>query len=268
MKKELITQFWNNYAEKTIRFDLFSSFKLGLLQAQSALKIEAFDLICAPYQLSMKKAEVFAVLNKEELPFFRHYTTKLSSLKLAFQPARLKMPLKFVVWVAIEKLSMVKGKDNMVMVDLSYKSCPEALIELIGMYFTEQKQLEHYFVKLRDHQITIDNEIAGELKFNNFIECQIGQRAVECKLVSLGVNKSVILIPGIDPNLAEGAELSVKYYFQRYRFSIKGKVGKLAKRNDGFVSVSFEYGFYPELVDILAEYLLKQHALNTPPAEA
>jgi hypothetical protein len=268
MKKELITQFWNNYSEKMIRFDLFSSFKLGLLQAQSALKIESFDLVCAPYQLSMKKAEIFAVLSKEELPFFRHYTTKLATLKLAFQPSKSKTPLKFIVWVAIEKLSMVKGKDNMVMVDLSYKSCPEALIELIGQYFTEQKQLEHYFIKLKDQQLPINNETAGELKFNNYIECIIGQRNVECKLLSLGVNQCSIIIPGIDPNLAEGFEFIVKFYFQRYRFAIKGRIEKLVKRNDGFVSVAFEYGYTPELVDILSEYFLKQHIIDAPPVEA
>jgi hypothetical protein len=268
MKKALITQFWNNFAETMIRFDLFASYKLGILQAQSALKIDTFDLICAPYRLSMKKAEVFAVLSKDELPFFKNYTLKLASIKLAFHPAKSKTPLKFVVWVSIDKLSIVKGKDNMVMVDLSYKSCPEALIELLGSFLTELRQLEHYFNKLSNQQIAINAESAGELKFNNFIECVIGTRTVESKLLSVGVNKCNILVPGADPNLTEGFELVTKFYFQRYRFAIKGKIEKLVKRDDGFVSMGIAYGYMPELVDILSEYFIRHNVINTPPTEA
>jgi hypothetical protein len=268
MKKEVITELWNNYSDKITRLDPFASYKMGLLQAQSALKIDAFDVICAPYRISMKKAELFVVLSKEELPFFKHYTTKVASLKLAFQPPNVKAPLKFVVWVSIDKLSMVKGKENMVMVDVSYKSCPDALIELIGTFFMEQKQLDYYYNELADRQVMINNETSRELRFNNYVECQIGARKIEAKLLSLGVNMCIMLLPGLDPNPVPGAELFTKFYFQRYRFSAKGKVGKITKRNDGFLSVSYVYGPIPELVDILSEYFIKRNLIKKPALEA
>jgi hypothetical protein len=250
---------WNSYSEQMIRFDQFASYKMGVLQAQSALKIDTFDVICAPYRLSMKKAELFVVLSREELPFFKGYTTKVASLKLAFQPPQAKMPLKFVVWVSIDKLSIVKGKDNMVMVDVSYKSTPDALIELIGTFFSERARLEKCFTSFSGRQIIINNETSQELKFNNYLECQIATRTIEVKLVSVGVNMSMLLIPGIDPHLVSGSEILTKFYFQKYRFAIKGKVVRLTRRSDGFVSIQYEYGFIPELVEILSEYFLKRN---------
>lgn len=262
MQKTILKQFWNNYADTMIRFDPFTTYKLGVVQAQTALKIDKYDVICALYQLSMKKAEVFVVMSRDELPLFRHYTQKLASLKLAFQPPGSSMPLKFVVWVAIEKLSAVKGKDNMIMVDVTYKNFPESLIQLLGTFQTTMKTLHHAFQKYSGQDILINNESASELKFNNYIECQLSGRTIESKLISLAVNMCIILVPGIDPNLKVGYEFTTKFYFQRYRFLVKGKIARLAKRNDGFLTVHYEYGFVPELVDIVVEYLAKRSSVE------
>jgi hypothetical protein len=156
-----------------------------------------------------------------------------------------------VVWVSVDKLSAVKGKDNMVMVDVSYKSYPESLIELIGTYLSVRKKLESYFHRLKDREIIINNETSQQMKFNNYIECHFGERMIESKLIAVAVNKCIILIPGIDPNLAVGFEFITKFYFQKYRFAIKGKIEKLNKRNDGFVSV-----------DIVSEYFIKTGSLD------
>jgi hypothetical protein len=266
MKKSVINQFLKDYSEQALRIDPFATQKLGLLQSQSALKIDTFDVICAPYRISMQKAEVFVVLSKEELPFFRHYTTKTATLKLAFQPPEAKMPLKFIVWVNIDKLSIVKGKENMVMVDLSYKSCPEALVELIGGFFERKRILGQYYEKFKEQQIAINNDTSQKLRFNNYLECVFGGRNVECKLISLGMNRCTMLVPGVDPSLAVGIEVVTKFFFQRFRFSVKGKIEKLHKRDDGFLSVTYGFMFVPELADILSEYFIKQ-SLAINPAE-
>jgi len=148
------------------------------------------------------------------------------------------------------------------MVAVEFKSYPEDLIGLIGSFFTTLKILESYFPKLNDREIPINHDTSDILKFNNFIECRIGSRTIDAKLYSIAANKSVLIIPGIDPNLASGTEIVTKFYFQRYRFTLKGKVGSLTKRNDGFVIVAFDYGYSPELVDIVSEYFIKKGMLQ------
>jgi hypothetical protein len=262
MQNSIHKQYWDNYSDQMIRIDPFVTYKMGIVQAQTALKIDQYTLICAPFRISMKKAELFVVLSKEELPFFHHYTTKTASLKLAFQPVGVNFPLKFIVWVSINKLSAVQDKDNMVMIDISFKSYPEDLIELIGSFFTTRKILESYFPKLMNKQIPINKDTSRILKFNDFTECRIGNRTIEAKLVSIAVNKCILHLPGIEPNLAVGNEFITKFFFQRYRFAVKGKIGNLNKPDDGFLNVEFEYGYSPELTDIVSEYFIKKGMLR------
>ena len=77
--------FWKNYSTRVIRLDQFALAKMGLVQSHTILKIENYMIVCAPYQMSMRKALLFVVLSKEEIPFFTKYVEKLAALKLTFQ---------------------------------------------------------------------------------------------------------------------------------------------------------------------------------------
>ena len=71
MVKSKLKWYWKNYSTKLIRLHQFALNKMGLLQSRTVLKIENYIIICAPYQMSMKKAFLFVVLNKTEIPIFK-----------------------------------------------------------------------------------------------------------------------------------------------------------------------------------------------------
>lgn len=254
MVKSRLKSYWKEYSSNIVRLDQFTIQKMGLLQSQTVLKIDNYIIICAPYQVSMKKAFLFAVLNKRELPFFLKYISKLASLKFTFQKDLKGIPLKFFVWVIINRIQPIKGKENMCLIEVSYKSYPESLIDIIGGFLVFQKDLLKRYEKLKDRHVFVNNETSRILKFNNYIECHLGERTVEAKLISLSVNSLTLSIPGIDPNLKEGYEFVSKLYFRTYRFNVKGKIGTIEKNVGGFLKVTYTIGYVPELTEILREY--------------
>lgn len=254
MVKSKIKQYWNKYASKIIRLDQFALVKMGLVQSQTILKIENYMIVCAPYQISMRKAFLFVVLNRNEIPFFSKYIDKLAALKLTFQKSLKGIPLKFFVWVMIKGISPIKGKENMCLIEVEYKSCPESLINIIGEFVTTLKMLEHNYLHLKDKEIYIDKNTSRSLQYNNFIECFVGNRKIVAKLLSLSVNCLHIEFPGTDPLLKPGFEFKSKLYFRPYRFYVKGTIVKAEKTMEGFLKVTYDIQYVPELVDIIQDY--------------
>ncbi|MBN1696937.1 MAG: hypothetical protein JW881_05450 [Spirochaetales bacterium] len=254
MVKSKIKSYWKEYSSNIVRLDRFAIQKMGLLQSQTLLKIENYIIICAPYQVSMKKALLFAVLNERELPFFTQYLSKLAALKFTFQKDLKGIPLKFFVWAIIDRIEPIKGKENMCLIEVSYKSYPEALITIIGEFLAFKANLRKQYEKLKDRHVFVNNDTSRLLKFNNYIECHIGKRTVEAKLISLSVNNLTLSIPGVDPNLKEGYGFVSKLYFQTYRFNVKGTIGSIEKNVGGFLKIIYEIEYVPELTEILWEY--------------
>ena len=202
----------------------------------------------------MRKALLFVVLNKEEIPFFARYIEKLAALKLTFQKSLKGIPLKFFVWVTIKKITPIRGKENMCLIEVDYKNCPESLISIIGQFIKTTQTLEKYYNHYKDKSIYLDRNTSRILKYNNYFECYIGNRKIEGKLLSISVNSLNILIPGIDPLIKEGYEFKSKLYFKPYRFFVNGRVEKAEKSMDGFLKVTYAVQYVPELVDIIQNY--------------
>ena len=80
-----LQEYQDKYADQLIRFNPYALKKTGLLQSQTLLKLEDYMLICAPYQLGMRRVVLLVILSRNEVSFFQQFLNKLSSLNLAFQ---------------------------------------------------------------------------------------------------------------------------------------------------------------------------------------
>jgi hypothetical protein len=257
MTKSKLKWYWKNYATQVIRLDQFALASMGLIQSQTVLKIANYMIVCAPHQISMQKSLLFVVLNKNEIPFFNQYKEKLAALKLTFQKTLKSIPLKFFVWVIIKQISPIKGKENMCLIEVVYKNCPEDLISIIGQYISILQVLEKFYHRYKGREIPVDRHSSRVLQYNNYIECFIGNRKVEAKLISLAVNGMNIILPGNDPLLQVDYEFKSKLYFRPHRFLVKGKIGKIEKRADGYIKITYLLPYVPVLVDIIRQYFTR-----------
>jgi hypothetical protein len=252
-----LQEYKEKYSEQTIRFNPYAVKKMGLQQSQTLLKLEDYMLICAPYQLTMDRVVLLVILSREEISFFQQFQNKLTSVNMSFLKPTNKNPINLFIRGTLTRLGPVKGRDNVSLFEVVYKNCPNDLVEIIGDYLLAYESLQGQFVTYKDREVEMNEEIARTMRFNDFVESQIGGQRVQTKLISVGVNKVALEIPGRMPAPSVGQILSSKLYFQTHQFVINGKVTAVDALGSGGKKVSLAVGFTPELVEIMDDYFFR-----------
>jgi hypothetical protein len=257
------------FADQPIRFTPYALKKTGLVQSQLFLKIEDYLLICAPFQLSMKRGIFLVVLSAQEITFFQQFQRKLCRVNLTFQKTGAQKPLNLFLRGAIERVGPVKGKQNVCMIEVAFKECPNDLVEIIGDYLTAFEGLKGQYGSFSGKAIPVDEPAARLMKFNNYAELTLGAVKVRATLVSLAVNSLSLQIPAAPPGIAEGDPCSARLYFQVYQFTANGKVSALVRGDADQVIVTMSIDFTPELIEIVDDFFFRQSMQPHPrPAQA
>jgi hypothetical protein len=258
MAKTRVQDYLEKFAEQPIRFTPYALKKTGLVQSQVFLKIEDYLLICAPFQLSMKRGIFLVVLSAQEITFFQQFQKKLCSINLTFQKTGNKKPLNLFLRGTIERIGPVKGKQNVCMMDASIKACPNDLVEIIGDYITAFDGLKSQYDNFSGKAIQVDEPSAKMMRFNNYVELMFGTIKARAQLVSLAVNSLALRLSALPPGLTEGEACSARLYFQVYQFTANGKVGALQRGEGEQVFVTMPIEFTPELIEIVDDYFFRQ----------
>jgi hypothetical protein len=258
MAKSRVQDYVEKFADQPIRFTPYALKKTGLVQSQVFLKIEDYLLICAPFQLSMKRGIFLVVLSAQEITFFQQFQKKLCSINLTFQKTGNKKPLNLFLRGTIERIGPVKGKQNVCMMDASLKACPNDLVEIIGDYITAFEGLKRQYENFSGKAITVDEAAAKLMRFNNYVELVLGVTKARASLAKLSVNSLSLRVSAPPPGLAEGELCSAKLYFQVYQFTANGKVSALQRGVGDQILVTIAIEFTPELIEIVDDFFFRQ----------
>jgi hypothetical protein len=258
MGKTRVQDYVERYADQAIRITPYALKKTGLVQSQVFLKIEEYLLICAPFQISMKGGIFLVVLSPQEITFFQQFQKKLVSINLTFQKTGNKKPLSLLIRGTLERVGLVKGKQNVCMMDASIRTCPNDLVEILGEYITSYESLKVQFGNFQDKQIPMDENAAKVMRFNNYVELVIGAAKSRATLQSLSVSSLSMRLSMEIPGLEVGASCTARLYFQIYQFGVTGKVAAVEKDATGASIVKVAIEFAPELIEIVDDYFFRQ----------
>jgi hypothetical protein len=252
-----IEDYKEKYSDQIIRFNPYAIKKMGLQQSQTLLKLEDYMLICAPYQLSMQRVILLVILSRDEISFFQQFQNKITSVNMSFLRPTNKNPINLFIRGTLTRLGPVKGRDNVSLFEVLYKNCPNDLVEIIGDYLFSYSSLKTQFDNFKNREVEMNEKVARTMRFNDYAESQIGAQKIQTRLMSVGVDKMAIEIPGRFPAPAAGEILVTKLYFQTYQFLVNGKVTAVEPLGSGSKKVMMEVGFTPELVEIMDDYFFR-----------
>jgi len=258
MAKSRVQEYMEKFADQPLRITPFALKKTGLVQSQVFLNIEDYMLICAPFQISMKRGIFLVVLSAQEIAFFQQFQKRFCSINLTFQKISNKKPLNLFLRGNLERIGPVKGKQNVCMMDASIKTCPNDLVEIIGDYMVAFEGLKSQYDSFRNKAVVVDEAAAKLMRFNNYVELVFGNTKSRASLLSLAVNCLTLGLSAALPGLAEGVACSAKLYFQIYQFSASGKVSAIKQQQGGQLEVTLAIEFTPELMEILDDYFFRQ----------
>ena len=134
------------------------------------------------------------------------------------------------------------------------KVCPDDLVEIIGNYITSHDSLKSLYEDYKGREVVLDSNSKRIMKFNDFIESQMGAKKIRTKLHSLSVDKLILSVPESVEGLESQKTFITKLYFQSFQFTVNGTAAKLENPENGYRKVHYSIEFSPELVEIVDNY--------------
>lgn len=242
------------YKDAVVSFSPFVLNSTGIIQSQTSLKVDTYMLACVPYQLSMAKAILIGAFTKDEIVFFQRFKGALAGLTLTVQGGTSKEPAKIFCRCQISAVGLMKGRDGVGLIACDFKPIPPNLAALLGEHLLHLDRLRTQWGDFRDKVVQVNPDSSRKLGYNNYAVMTYGPDQYKLALFSISVNSLDFLMPMRSPDLPEGAEVSFSLFFQKFRFSVAGKVVSATRLPTGVQKLVASINFSPEICDLLSDY--------------
>lgn len=266
MVKQETLSYEEQFKNQSVNFTPHALWGTGIMTSQSLLKVDTFNLACIPYQFGMQRAILLCALSRDEIAFFQRFKGGLAGLGLSFQRPGERTPMKVFCRCIVDSIDPLKGREQFALIVLTWKPIPPDLAQILGEYLLGLDRLRLEYSDYRDRAIAVSPESARKLGYNNYAVFTVsGGEVLKLALFSLGVSGLSFLLPLRSRDLAPGTAGTFSLYFQRYRFSVKGKVESAERLPSGVQKAKASLEFSPELVQLLGEYFFSE---RRPQAQA
>ena len=261
-----ISQYITRFGDQTIAGSQYALKKLGVDRANCSLKIEEYIILCVPFQLGFKRSIFLASLSKQELAFFQKYTNATIGLSIALNPNNRPEPVKFFVRCNLATIGQMKGRENVGLFVVDYKSTPDEMVKMLGFFMENMDRLKTQFEDYGKTSIRMTSEVAKSLGYNMYSTVTEtgteagGPQARRIQLFSLN-SKSLEHMEAVGaPIRIPGANVVYQLFFQKYRISVPGVITSAQALPQGIIRTTANLEFCPELVEILDDYWYKNRS--------
>jgi len=242
------------YKDAVVSFSPFVLASTGIVQSQTSLKVDTYTLACVPYQISMTKVILIGAFSKDEIIFFQRFKGALAGLGISIQRPGAKEAEKIFCRCQISTIGLMKGRDMVGLIVCDFKPIPPALAQLLGEHLLGLERLHIQYADFKDKILQVNPETSRKLGYNNYAVMFAGKELFKLALYSLSVNRLNFLMPLHSPDLSPGTAVSFNLYFQKYRFTVAGKIDSSERMQSGVQRLSASIDFSPELCDLITEY--------------
>ena len=252
-----VAQYITRFGEQSVACNQYALTKLGVDRSRCFLKIEDYMILCIPFQLGFKRALFLASLSKQELTFFQRYKNGLVGLSIAFLPPGSKSPepIKFFIHSTLNAIEPIKGRDNIGLFALDYKSTPDQLAIMLGDFLDIQDRIKIQYEDYGKTPLKMTPEAAKVIGYNMY--ATITEPNVDPKRIQV-FSLSTKTIEHLEAagTTIRPPDTSVAYqlYFKKYRVSAAGTVVSSDTLPQGFIRTVSNLSFSPELVEIIDDY--------------
>lgn len=251
-------QYLTRFAEQTIAGSQYALTKLGVDRAHCSIKIEEYLILCIPFQLGFRRSIFLTSLSRQELVFFQRYTNSFVGLSLSLNPDNRPEPFKFFIRCTLSTLGQMKGRENVGLFVVDYKTTPEQMVNILGKFLETQERLRTQYDDYGQTPIRMTSGAAKSMGFNMY--ATITEHSTEPRRIqvfSLNSKSLEYMQAAGAPVLKPGTAVTYQLYFKKFRVNVPGIVTGAAVLPQGIVRTMANLEFSPEIVEILDEYWYK-----------
>jgi hypothetical protein len=250
-------QYLARFGEQSIACSQYALTKLGVDKGSCVLKIDDYVILCAPFQFGFKRSLFLASLSKQELTFFQRYINGIVGLSIAFLPpgGRQQTPIKFFIHCVLATVGQMKGRENVGLLVVDYKTTPGDLVNMLGGFLESQERIRTQYEDYSKTNIKMTPEIAKLMGYNMY--ATITEPNAPAKRIQVyNINsKTVEHLEAAGTNLRNpGTSVAYQIFFKKYRISVAGTVNATNVLPQGLVRTVSTLAFSPELVEIIDDY--------------
>jgi hypothetical protein len=254
MQKIETLSYEEQFKNVVVSFSPFVLNSTGIIQSQTSLKVDTYTLACVPYQLSMTRVVLIGAFSKDEIVYFQRFKGSLAGLNLSIQRPTAKEPEKIFCRCQVSGVGLMKGRDRIGLIVCEFKPIPPALAQLLGDHLIGLETLRIQWNDFKDKAVQVNPDNSRKLGYNNYAVMAAGGEQLKLALFTLAVNRLEFLMPFHSPELAVSSPVSISLYFQKFRFSVTGKIDKAERLPTGVQKVRATIDFSPELCDLMSDY--------------
>ncbi|MDR1586141.1 MAG: hypothetical protein LBS57_01650 [Treponema sp.] len=250
-------QFLTRFGDQSIACSQYALTKLGVDRSHCFLKIEDYVILCIPFQFGFKRSLFLASLSKQELVFFQRYINGIVGLSIAFSPkgSKSQEPIKFFIRCNLAAIGPMKGRENVGLFVLDYKTTPDDLVIMLGGFLDTQERIRAQYEDYGKTSIKMTPNVAKTLGYNMY--ATITEPNANPKRIQIYTFNSKRLehLEATEKDLRPpGSPVAYQLYFKKYRISIGGAVASSDILPQGIIRTVSNLSFSPELVEIIDDY--------------
>jgi hypothetical protein len=243
------------YGGQTITCTPYAISKLGIDRARCFLKIDEYVILCIPFQLGFKRSLFLASLSKQELNFFQRYVNGIVGLSICFSQDRSQEPLKFFIRGNLATLGQMKGRENVGLFVVDFKTTPNDLVFTLGAFLEHQDRIKDLYDSYGENFVKMTPDAAKLIGYNLYATIrEPDQTARRIQIFNLSTKTIEHLEAAGAPERMPGTAVAYQLFFKKYRVILTGTVKSALRLPQGIVRTTADLAFSPELVEIIDDY--------------
>jgi hypothetical protein len=242
------------YSGQTITCTPYALSKLGIDRARCFIKIGEYVILCVPFQLGFKRSLFLASLSKQELNFFQRYVNSIVGLSICFARESSE-PIKFFIRCNLATLGQMKGRENVGLFVVDFKTTPNDLISTLGTFLEHQDRVKDLYDNYGENLVKMTPDAAKLIGYNMYATIrEPNQEARRIQVFNLSTKTIEHLEAASAPERPPGTAAAYQLFFKKYRVALAGTIKSAMRLPQGIVRTTADLAFNPELVEIIDDY--------------
>jgi len=249
-----ISRVLDRFADKTVACNRYALSKLGLDKGRCSLKVNEYALLCAPYLLGFNRSVFLASLSHRELNLFLPLKNLIAGLSMEFALPGYRVPFKLFIRSSLTEVGQMRGRDDVGLFVVDYKSTPEDFVSILGTYLESQERLNAQYEDYGRTPIQLNADSAKRMGYNQYavVNDEIGDRRIQIRSISSKTIEHLESSSSFEHT--PGATVTYQIFFIKYRVTVQGRIELASRFPNGIVKTKSKLDFNPELVEILDDY--------------
>jgi hypothetical protein len=191
------------------------------------------------------------------MTFFSKYLAGNVGLSIGFASMKSKsqQSVNFFIRCVMSGLSPFKGKENIGIFELDYKTTPDDLVKMLGNFLDFQSRIKGLYNEYGKTPVKMTVDAAKTMGYNMF--ATLTEPTGEAKRIQVFLlsSKSLEHLEAAGGrSKAPGSQVNYQLYFKKYRVMVTGVVQGCTQLSNGLIRTISTLPYSPDIVEMLDDY--------------